>query len=240
MFITFQVVSFALPLLASVSSTVIEKDHRSKAYEWDHLIFTQQWPESTCEYANVTKSHTCGIPRKTKSWTVHGIWPTLSTKSEPEYCNDSWPFDPLKIKSILPKLEVHWPNLYTDTELNHFWNDEWVRHGTCAASLDLLRGELNYFHAGLSLNKKYDILEVLSKYNISPSHSKSYGFEEVVGALHEEFGHKICLGCLGQLLYQVYICLDKNLSVIDCPICKGNCDDWENLVYHPIENNIIY
>ena len=245
MFFEFQVVSFALLLMTSASSRVIEKDHRSNEYDWDHLIFTQQWPQSTCELEYATKRHTCKVPRTVKSWTVHGIWPTLGITEGPQNCNASWGFDPLKIESILSELKVHWPNLYTDTEFTSFWDHEWITHGTCAASLDSLRGELNYFQAGLLLNKKYKLLEVLSKHDILPSYSRAYGIEEVLGALHEEFGHTVCLDCfeindIEQLLYQVYICLDKNLSMINCPVCKRYCDDGKNLVYHPIENYSTY
>lgn len=46
----------------------------------------------------------CKIPMKTKSWTVHGIWPTR-TGSLPAYCNDSWPFDVTKLAVIF--LNIH-------------------------------------------------------------------------------------------------------------------------------------
>lgn len=136
--------------------------------EWDHIIFTQQWPESSCEHVNVcmnlwysiefkqlcvsfckfessndssllmagstltcllvhmfvindnlkhlklalefiiihcylthfqaTGQHDCEIPSETTTWTVHGLWPTLGNSKGPNFCNDSWKFDPSEIE----------------------------------------------------------------------------------------------------------------------------------------------
>jgi len=232
-----------LLLVTSVSSRIIGK-YQSNAYEWDHIIFTQRWPESTCEYLNATGKHACEIPSQTKTWVVHGLWPSLGDSIGPNYCNNSWSFDASKIESILPELKVNWTNLYKDGELTSLWKHEWEKHGTCAASLDSLRGELKYFSTGLSLNKKYDILGVLSKRGISPSHSQQYQTEDVIGVLKEEFGYRTCIGCIyikgiGQLFYQVYICLDKSLSIIDCPRCGKSCQIGEDVVYNPVEENVV-
>jgi len=227
-------------LVASVTTRTINK--RSNDYEWDHIIFTQQWPETTCEYENATGGYECEIPSQTKTWTVHGLWPSLGDSKRPRYCNDSWGFDASKIESILQELEVRWPNLNKDEHLTSFWKYEWEKHGTCAASLDSLRGEMKYFSTGLSLNKKYDILGVLSRRGISPSRTREYGIKDVLGALREEFGRLVCISCfhnedIGQLLYQAYICLDKDLSIIDCPSCSRAYCFGENLAYHPIQAN---
>jgi len=240
-----QVVPSILFILAAVSSRIIEKEYESNDHEWDHIVYAQQWPESACQYENSTGRHTCEIPSQTKTWTVHGLWPSLGDSRGPSYCNDSWGFDASKIESILPQMKSNWPNLFTDTELTSFWKHEWEKHGTCAASLDSLRGELKYFSTGLSLNKKYDILGVLSRRGISPSRTREYGMEDIIGILQDEFGHQACIGCtysedIGQLLYQTYICLDKGLSIIDCPSCSRSCRSGENLAYYPIQNNFIY
>ncbi|XP_065060746.1 ribonuclease Oy-like [Rhopilema esculentum] len=213
--------------------------------QWDHIIFTQQWPESACEHVNASGQHSCEIPSSTNAWAVHGIWPSMGDTKGPNYCNESWSFDPSKIQGILSELKAEWPNLYTDTELYSFWEHEWVKHGTCAASLDSLRGEMKYFSTGLSLHKKYDVMGTLAKRGISPSRSKTYDLTDVVGVLQDEFGYSVCIGCvynqdIGQMLYQMYICLDKSLSMIDCQHCSQSCRQEEKLVYHPIENNIVY
>lgn len=218
------------------------KSGKSNAAEWDHLVFAQQWPQANCEYTNSSGHHTCAIPSGVSGWTVHGIWPSEGSTKGPNYCDNSWPFDASKIQNLLPQMESQWPNLFTDTDPDSFWDHEWVKHGTCAASLPSIKGEQKYFSAGLSFNKKYSIDSALAKKGIVPSSSKTYAVQDVANALQDEFKFSTCLGCkytrdLGQMLYQIYICLDKNLSIIDCPICQRSCRSYQKLVYHPLDKS---
>ncbi|PRQ19246.1 putative ribonuclease T(2) [Rosa chinensis] len=46
---------------------------------------------------------------------------------------------------------------------------EWQKYGTCAESL--FGGQYQYFHAGLNLRKKIDMLQILSNAGIHPNGS---------------------------------------------------------------------
>lgn len=50
----------------------IETDEESNA--WDSLIFTVQWPVTTClMWKESGRNHSCILPDR-DTWTVHGIW----------------------------------------------------------------------------------------------------------------------------------------------------------------------
>ncbi|XP_053401114.1 ribonuclease Oy-like isoform X2 [Mercenaria mercenaria] len=124
--------------------------------QWDHFMFAQAWPPGTCADAH-REHHVCHIGAQVKTWTIHGLWPSLGASKGPTSCNNSWPFDFSKIASLTQELRTYWPNLYNDTSPYSFWAHEWDKHGTCCTDLDSTSGERNYFTAGLNLNKKYNV-----------------------------------------------------------------------------------
>ena len=53
-----------------------------------------------------------------------------------------------------------------------------------------------------------------------------------------EFGSNTCPGCsyhpkIGQVLSQAYICMDKELRLIDCKGCEKPCRSSEPVYYRP-------
>jgi ribonuclease T2 len=89
------------------------KEHKNKnSHDWDILIFTQQWPETLCkDWVHQKPSHTCVMPKKEDSWSIHGIWPTKLGTMGPEFCNRTWLLDPEEIRPIETDLMNVWTNI---------------------------------------------------------------------------------------------------------------------------------
>ena len=51
--------------------------------------------------------------------------PSENGRIGPSFCNKSLPFDFSKLKPIEAELLKYWPNLYTDTAMDSFWEHEW-------------------------------------------------------------------------------------------------------------------
>ncbi|KAI8115549.1 hypothetical protein CVS40_12316 [Lucilia cuprina] len=57
-------------------------------HEWDLLIFTQQWPVTTCyHWREEDKNHECKLPSEKEIWTIHGVWPTKIGQFGPSFCS---------------------------------------------------------------------------------------------------------------------------------------------------------
>ncbi|ELT99500.1 hypothetical protein CAPTEDRAFT_154023 [Capitella teleta] len=214
------------------------------------MVFTQQWPQSICQDLRRTHEHDCAIPENVTSWTVHGLWPNRNGTEGPNFCNSSVKFDFSTLKPILPELLMTWPNLYTDTEIASFWEHEWTKHGTCAMSLDALATEFKYFSMGLNLHKRYDYMQTLKQFGITPRDNYLYQFTDILNAFNKGFGGRTNLQCTydpetkTQYIAQVEICVSKSFQVIDCEHHSSSgfgriegCRDTEQialpLIHHP-------
>ncbi|XP_074655829.1 ribonuclease Oy-like [Tubulanus polymorphus] len=195
----------------------------SQEYEWDHLVFTRQWPQGVCMDFNHQHEGECFIPSDIKSWTIHGIWPSEGTAHGPSDCKMSTPFDENAIKSLLPALHHFWPSYKANQPMTGFWKHEWEKHGRCASSLPSLSGEANYFGRTIQLHQFYDIDSVLSKNGIVPSDDKEYNYDDIMNAMSEGFGHPVSIQCFHnsltgkQYIEQIEMCIGKDLKVMDCP-----------------------
>lgn len=240
---------------ASLGNDILPR--KSHSHHWDHLVFTQLWPATSCKAAG---HHKCVIPKDVTTWTVHGMWPSLGDTRGPNYCNDSWHFEEAQIMDLEREMNVSWPNLFSDSPLTSLWKHEWTKHGTCAASLPSLRGEHNYFGKTLDIRAKYPIGEILSKSAIyAREEPEGYSLSDITAALRGQMqGKVVSIHCFDassasssasvaesnavplypssnsrQYLYQVEICLDKQLEPIDCPD-TGSCHDNRPIYYPPI------
>merc|ERR1712136_672079 len=197
-------------LLNIVCVLVVESRHHPIP-PWDHLVFTQEWPPSACIAAE--GHHHCVIPKDVQTWTIHGLWPSLGDTRGPGYCNNSWHFRESEIKTLEPKMNLFWPNLFVDTPLVDLWKHEWTKHGTCAAAEPALRGEANYFNKTLLLRQKYAMEELLDVSSIKYNTDSSI-----------------------QLLSQIEICLDRHsLLPIDC-LSSTNCQKDKPIFYPTLKN----
>ncbi|XP_013396317.1 ribonuclease Oy [Lingula anatina] len=189
--------------------------------EWDYMVFTQQWPQTVCD--SVYEEHKCAIPKDISFWTVHGLWPNRQgSKDEPSYCNKTWAFDEKLIKPIETNLDVNWPNLYTDSEKTEFWQHEWDKHGTCAASLPALGSQFKYFSKGLELHQKYNATILLARAGVVPSDTCNVNITNLYEGLKSQLGKMPNINCYWnkkkhtQNLIEVELCVDKSFSIIDC------------------------
>nr|XP_022335262.1 ribonuclease Oy-like [Crassostrea virginica] len=210
------------------------------AKEWSYFTFAQQWPLAVC-----TEHDPCVIPPSMVGWGIHGLWPSADSLSKgPENCNKSWPFDIKSIESLVPELKKYWPNLYPDTKENSFWEHEWEKHGTCATSVPATSNELKYFQMGLMLHAKYNITKILMNQGILPSNTARYMTNETESALKRELGVEAMIECAydkkktqKQLLYEVFICMNKDFKLIDCNRegeSQTTCPKHEPFFYPPL------
>lgn len=191
--------------------------------EWDHFMFAQAWPPGTCADAD-REHHTCHVGSQVKTWTIHGLWPSLGETKGPTSCNSTWSFDFSKIASLTSQLKTYWPNLYNDTSPDSFWCKEWMKHGTCCTNLPATSNEYKYFKQTLDLNRKYDIEAMLSDSNVVPSETATYTFDDFVNAVYKKIGEKPVLQCAYtekggkkfHLIDQIQICLNKDFTPRSC------------------------
>ncbi|XP_064621172.1 ribonuclease Oy-like [Lineus longissimus] len=191
--------------------------------DWDYITFSQGWPQTRCIEQNVTGEHECAIPKNVNTWIIHGVWPSKSgTPKGPENCNQSYPFNPSEIQDLLPRMKISWPNLFTDSKVDSFWEHEWTTHGTCATNVAEMSNEHKYFNKGLQLGSKYNLLNLLQVGGVSPD-DQPYKLQTIVSVIEKQlqvsvraqcfwnkYEHKLYIG-------EIHVCLSKNFMLIDCP-----------------------
>lgn len=169
------------------------------------------------------KPHTCKIDKNVTTWVVHGLWPAENNSIGPNFCNASLPFNPNAIQPILGLLLKYWPNLYTDTQIESFWEHEWTKHGTCALSINSqIKNQDDYFSVSLGLRDKFDFGPILAEANIIPSDTLLYSLDNILNAIQAKLGVRPLTTCFIQkdsniqIFSQMQICFDKDFSLIDC------------------------
>jgi ribonuclease T2 len=113
----------------------------------------------------------------------------------PFYCNRSNHFDPAALEPLEPTLSQRWPNLFVETEEDSLWKHEWLKHGTCAASIDQLGTQVKYFTVGIDFWQKFNLYEALKQAGITPSLSNSYQAHVIFNAIKAHFGANPLVQC---------------------------------------------
>ncbi|XP_023955133.2 ribonuclease Oy [Bicyclus anynana] len=203
-------------------------------HDFDLLIFTQQWPATACkEWKKKDHSHSCSMPPKVDSWSIHGIWPTKLGEMGPSFCNRTWLFDPEQIRPIEDQLESVWVNIFAGTSLYSLWSHEWTKHGTCAAVLDKFNSEFKYFSMGLEWLQQYSMSNILQSNNIVPSNTQQYAIEDINKAVKEKLGVDPVIECKKEdgenYISEIRICFTKDLKITNCdgvlfPVVYSNID----------------
>lgn len=148
--------------------------------------------------------------------------PSIKTIIGPAFCKKI-PFDFNSIKWLLPELLEYWPNLYTDTSLDSFWEHEWTKHGTCAVgNLPNINSESDYFNVTLGLRNHFDFGPILKASNIVPDDVVLYDLDKIKGAIKSVLNVEPMIVCYilkdsdVQYLSQMQICLSKSFELVDC------------------------
>ncbi|XP_067645135.1 ribonuclease Oy [Eurosta solidaginis] len=210
------------PLLDDFSDEDFSIENEEEAnHDFDLLIFTQQWPVTTCyHWREEDSTHACILPTKKEFWTIHGVWPTKLGHMGPSFCNKSAGFDLDQLKVILDNLETYWPTIDGQQQLGYFWKHEWLKHGTCAAALEELNNELKYFEKGLAWRDQYLMSNILGNAGIHPDSNSTVVALQT--ALVKSLGKNPSIHCLYDnkrdvsYLEEIRICFDKQLELTDC------------------------
>ncbi|KAH8402844.1 hypothetical protein KR222_002659, partial [Zaprionus bogoriensis] len=191
------------------------------AHGFDVLIFTQQWPVTTCyHWREQDPSHECTLPQKKEFWTIHGIWPTKLGQLGPNFCNKSAEFNPEQLQAIVDRLNTYWPDLEGASSQEWLWKHEWLKHGTCAAAIAQLNDELKYFNQGLQWREKFIMSRVLDAAGIHPDSNNTV--IALNNAVVRGLGRNPSIHCLFDgkhgvsYLSEIRICFNKSLELIDC------------------------
>lgn len=203
----------------SMSDFGIEK--RQQDHNWDILIFTQQWPVTTCyHWREENPDQECTLPQKKEFWTIHGIWPTKLNQIGPSFCNNSATFDVDKLDPISDRLETFWPDLKGASSQEWLWKHEWQKHGTCAMLISQLNDELKYFAQGLTWREDYIMSRILDASDIHPDSNNTVS--AINNAIVKALGKNPSIHCLYDgkhgisYLSEIRICFNKSLELIDC------------------------
>jgi ribonuclease T2 len=212
---------------------------------WDYLLLVQQWGPGVC----ASSRQQCVIPSYVRYWTIHGMWPNNDDGSYPTNCPDSESFSMQRLQPIAKTLQAYWPTLFPDNTLESFWEHEFNKHGTCAASDPKLRNELAYFNATLNARASFDLSVALSQAGISTSSSTTYSMNAISQAVRNAYGGQPLIQCGKELsrtedgkssarevLSSVGLCLGADLTIMDCPsnlISKEGCRSYNGLYYLP-------
>ncbi|KAF0983265.1 hypothetical protein FDP41_010330 [Naegleria fowleri] len=195
---------------------------------FDYFVFAMTWPGNACRELSP-----CYIPSSTSDFTIHGLWPSRYTGPQgPFFCGGSFDFS--QIQDLVPDLNNYWTDF--KNEVPSFWQHEYEKHGTCAASLPRMDNEYKFFKSVLDLRKSMSVLPNLASGGVTPSDSKVYHIQQLKSAMKSAGYGTPALACYHgeQYITEMRFCTDKNLNFIDCPI-RDQCHD--TVLLNPINPN---
>ena len=101
------------------------------------------------------------IKESSTEYTIHGLWPQISTTKYPTYCHPVT-FQIKSLEPILDKLEQYWYSRQRTLSLDEkFWKHEYEKHGSCVFTP---MTEFQYFQKTIDLYEKALELDLPSKY----------------------------------------------------------------------------
>lgn len=186
---------------------------------WKCMLFTLQWPGGFCQ--SLESKFLCKIPPNINAWIIHGLWPQKA-----EGCCRSWPIFRSDLQELEEQLERLWPSLLTTTPSFNFWEQEWKKHGVCAACAEGMNSPLKYFQLSLKLQGHFDLHSSLEAAGITPSCQRLYKVAEVESALAPLVGASHEIQCVRdeqgrEVWFQVKVSLYQNLTIG----CRSYGDD---------------
>ncbi|NWT19284.1 RNT2B Ribonuclease, partial [Vireo altiloquus] len=126
---------------------------------------------------------------------------------------------------LMSDMRRDWPDvLHSSLNRTQFW--QWDKHGTCAATLEVLNSQKKYFGKALELYEHVDLNGCLLKAGIKPS-SSYYKMTAIKEALTSFYGVTPKIQCLlpeegekAQTIGQIEFCFTKELQLVNCTAPK--------------------
>ncbi|KFM24260.1 Ribonuclease DdI [Auxenochlorella protothecoides] len=171
---------------------------------FDLLLLVRSYPPGFCSHQH------CHTPASS-SFTIHGLWPEYKTGGWPQFCGAHTTHQAAGPPT--PAQNCLWPSLIGPSP--GFWEHEWAKHGTCAAPL--LGNRTAFVATVLELHEKYNLDVALGNAGVLPSSSGDYAAEDLQEAVRAAYGAAPLLSCTAGTLVEVWMCLDLELRVMDCP-----------------------
>jgi len=196
-----------------------------KENDYDQYVFAIQWGPSLCQKGNTScHSKLESIPKNI--FTIHGLWPNLSSGRRMDKCNQE---EDIIIEhdesEIYQEMETFWISFTHDNE--SFWTHEYNTHGYCYAQKFNIKDPSEYFEFALSIYKQHNMSEIFKRALGDLSGSHSFDFYElydqvarVTGDLKYEF---VCKHYNShQYLQEIRFFFDLDLQPVDLDR-KGEC-----------------
>ncbi|NXC94896.1 RNT2B Ribonuclease, partial [Certhia familiaris] len=176
-------------------------------------------------------------------WTIHGLWPDRA-----EDCNRTWHFNVTEIKDLMSDMRHYWPDvLHSSLNRTQFWKHEWEKHGTCAATLEVLNSQKKYFGKALDLYQQIFRLSFEARFEtfrnsvgrcacdllisvsflifqmsaIKEALTRFYGVTPKIQCLPPEEGEK------AQTIGQIEFCFTKELQLVNCTVLEGESNPMQ-------------
>lgn len=182
-------------------------------------MFVQQWPLTFCR-SLINQEKECKKPAQKGSWTIHGIWPSLTNSNlagQPSCCDSRNNLDARGLQPIMEELTRYWPsgiqgiplNVHnlsknglttpffdtTDSSDQGFWEYEWMKHGTCSVSVDGLGSSTSYFTRALHWLAEYNMTSILARSNIVPDNQMTYKLLDINTAIKSVLNKNPLINC---------------------------------------------
>ncbi len=135
---------------------------------FDNYIFSRSWIPGFCYF---NRQGFCQNSSLRQKFTCHGLWPTYTNGSWPQYCSHEV-LDNSSLKEIKVDLNNHWSD--DGNENWKLWSHEWSKHGTCALHNYFINNSLDYFSTTLWLDMRLNLNGLLENSSIIPANNVNY------------------------------------------------------------------
>lgn len=199
---------------------------------FDLFLLVRTWPPTFCEQLKEMREECTVAPLE--AFTIHGLWPQYATGGWPQFCPVDTDLDSSAIKSAgtgdEDKTEIikddgdnddeksrcEWPSFHGST--SSFWDHEWSRHGTCAAPL--LGNRTEFFKTVVQLHDKYDLNHLFRQKGVWPRGNSqgSFASADAKEVVMNAWGVNPRLACHKGSLSEVWLCVDLELNLVECPV----------------------
>lgn len=199
---------------------------------FDLLLLVRTWPPTFCEQLREMREECTLGP--VEAFTIHGLWPQYATGGWPQYCPvDATRTETSPIKGTDSaeenskqkiqdgedddeKSRCEWPSFHGST--SSFWDHEWSRHGTCAAPL--LGNRTEFFKTVVQLHDKYDLNRLFQSNAVWPwgNSQGTFSSADAEKVVKNAWGVNPRLACHKGSVSEVWLCVDLDLNLVECPI----------------------